>query len=194
MEISMKHILAQLAMIVCPLIQILYAENSTFLLSSSEIINTKNDPATLKDISNFVFLFYLKMEKEEIACVLDYFNQELSKIGKVEKKEIFTDQGVDLECFSNCGLHFSLVQLVDSNQRLIPTLKAELVVHGMVDIYRNKAFVPTDIGTWTSYFNQQDHNTMSALKISLPLLLRSFLADYIKANGSDKKPTFFIIF
>lgn len=190
----MKHVLSQFAMIIGLSMQTIHAENTPFLLSSSEVINTKNDAAALKDLNTFVFLFYLQMEKEEMTNIMDYFNQELSKIGKVVKKEIFTDRGVDLECFSNCGLHFRLVQLVDHNHHLIPTLKAELAVHGMVDVSRNKAFVPADIGTWSSYLNQQEHNTMSALKISLPSLLQSFLADYTKANGSDKKPTFFIIF
>ena len=77
---------------------------------SSDPMFKKNDAAALKDIDTFVFLFSLQMDKSESTSIIDLFNQELSKVGRVVKKEIFTDQGVDIDCFSNHRLQFSTVK------------------------------------------------------------------------------------
>lgn len=166
---------------------------SPFFLSSDPILK-KNDAVALKDIETFVFLFFLQIDKSELDGIVDLFNQELSKVSRVVKKEIFTDQGIDIECFSNQRLQFSLAQLVDDKGLLLPILRAELSVNGLAEICSNKVLTPLNTKAWTLYLNKEKQTTLSALKTSVPVLLESFLADYIKVNGKDKKPTFLITY
>ena len=42
--------------------------------------------------------------------------------------------------------------------------------------------------------NREKQTTLTALKASLPSLLQSFMQDFVKANGKDKKPTFLITY
>jgi hypothetical protein len=191
----MKHILARFCLGFVLLTQNLQAKNApSFLLSSVENMLSNNDVLGLEGIHSFVFFFFLQMEKEEDATIIDFFNQELSKIGQVVKKDILTGRGVDLECFSHPSLCFSLTQLVDNNHHPLPTLQANLRVSGTVEVCRNKTLIQTNIGTWNLYLNKKNQTTLSALKSSVSALLKEFETDFIKANGTDKKPVFFITY
>lgn len=110
------------------------------------------------------------------------------------KKEIFTDQGMDIECFSSPRLRLSLEQLVDNEGRVVPTLKTQLAVNNVVEVSRNNALVSVNTNVWPLYLNRGNQTTLSALKKSVPQLLQLFLADFVKANGADKKPTFFVTY
>lgn len=134
------------------------------------------------------------MEKEEVVSIIDFLEQELSKIGRVVKNEIFTDRGIDIECFSNSRLRLSLDQLVDSQSSLLPVLKTQLDVNNVVEISRNNNLVYANTNVWTLYLNREEETTLSALRKSVPQLLQLFLADFVKANGADKKPTFFVTY
>ncbi len=170
------------------------SEKPSYFLLSSDQLFANNETAALKDINSFVFLFSLQMNKEEACIILDFFNQELGKVGQVVKKEIFTDQGVDLDCFSLPRLKFSLAQLANNEKQLFPILKADLAVNSVVEVGKNKALIPTNTSTWFLYLNKDKETTLSALKKTLPHLLKSFVAEFIEANGTEKKPTFFIIY
>jgi hypothetical protein len=52
----------------------------------------------------------------------------MKKAGCIIKKQIFTEKGADLECFSHPTLQFSIKELVDSENKPLAILEATLLV------------------------------------------------------------------
>ncbi|MBI2742840.1 MAG: hypothetical protein HYX48_02875 [Chlamydiales bacterium] len=167
-----------------------HADNS-FLLSSEKL---SDESSSLKGINSFVFFFCLKMEKNEVDKTVKFIDRDLAQFGKVEKKDIFTSNGVDLECFANPSLKFSIERLVDKEGKQLPILRAELVASSAVQMMTNKEYISSNIGSWSIYVKDEGQDLQKALKETFSLLLKRFSADFQKVNGKEKKPTFFITY
>jgi len=172
-----------------------YADVDSYLLSSERLLEKKN--ASLKEFDYFVFFFLLKMEKEDIQTTIQLINQELRQVGQVVQKEIFTEKGVDLECFSNPTLQFTIQRLVDKKGEPLPVLKAELSINTVVEIVRNKEYLSLESNRWTVYLRNDENeknDLQKTLKETLPFLLKQFYADFQRVNGKEKKPTYYITY
>lgn len=163
-------------------------EGSSYLLSSESLVQEKQ--GSLKDLHSFVFFPLVQGDEKKIRA---FMHKELEQIGTVITKPALTATGADLESFSNPSLQFTIVQLVDSDNKPLAILKASLSVNSIVEILRNKELNALSTNRWCTYLEKTD-NVEKVVKKAFPLLLKKFTTEYQKINGQDKKPTFYITY
>ena len=161
-----------------------------YLLSSEPIIHENR--TSLKEFNTFIFAPIIKTEKKGANKITALMSQELQRIGVVEKKRVFTEQGADLTPLSNPSLQFTLEQLVDQQGKLLPVIKATLSTRSSIEVLKNNEINSLSTNCWSVYLKQND-DVEKTIKTTLPDLLNKFLADYQNVNGKDQKPTFYII-
>lgn len=148
----------------------------------------------MKDLNSFVFSFLLRMEPNEVEPTIKFIDQELGKVGQVVRKEIFTENGIDLTSFSNPSAQFIIERLVDGKTERLPVLRAQLSIKTITEIVKTKEYIPIKIKTWTVYIQDKGQNLAKALEESLPTLLRQFSSDYQSVNKKGAKPIFLITY
>lgn len=160
--------------------------------SRSSEINLGDHQGSLKGDRSFVFFPFLLTGEETPQQVFNFVHQELKRVGTVIEHQMDTGKGIDLGCFSNPRLVFSLDQLVDTKNRLLPVIKATLLVESRVEIQRTHEVTSLSTSSWTEYL-EKNKNVEKVVKNTFPILLEKFMAAYQEANGKDLKPTFYIL-
>jgi hypothetical protein len=166
-----------------------YAEESVFLLSSEPIV--QQSQGSLKGLRLFNFFPILKVEGKNADKMMELINQELKKEGLVIKKPILTPEGADLDSFSRPTLRFTVEQLVDQNNKLLPVLQATLSINSVAELSGTKELSPLNTNRWSIYLDLTN-NAEAAVKKALPALLKQFALDFQRANTAKEKPTFYI--
>jgi hypothetical protein len=152
----------------------------------------RENQTSLTGFKSFVFVPLFKPMGKEKNTIKTFIQQELQRVGVVEKKRVFTEQGADLTSFSNPSLSFTLEQLVDKKGKLLPVIKATLSISTSVEVLRNNEIDSLSTNCWSIYLKQDD-NVEKTIRTTLPDLLNKFLIDYQSSNGKDQKPLFYII-
>jgi hypothetical protein len=166
------------------------ADSDSYFLSSDSILQEKQ--GSLEGDKSFVFFSFVLTGKPQPQQVTKFIQEELKRVGIVIRHQVDTEKGMDMECFSNPGLQFTLKQLVDQDNRALPIIKAALDITSTVEIDRNHDSTSLLTNSWTVYL-EKDKNVEKIVKKAFPLLLEKFIAAYKEANGKDAKPTFYII-
>lgn len=166
-----------------------YPKDSPFFLSSESIMQQKQ--GSLKDLHSFTFVPLVKMEGKQAEKSIDYMKQALKSVGKVVEKPVSTSEGADLETFSNPVLQFSLVQLVDPNNALLPVLQIELSISAVVEFTNNKELASISTNCWSLYV-QKTGDVYKVIQDAFPKVLKLFILDFQRANPGAEKPTFYI--
>lgn len=166
-----------------------HAQEDQFLFSSEALVQERQ--GSLKGFHSFVFFPLLKIEEKNAIKTVELIDQELKKVGLVIKKPALTPEGVDLECFSNPSLQFTIEQLVDQNNKPLPVLQARLSVTTVAEISGSKELGSLDTNRWYVYL-EKTNDVQKVIKKTLPDLLKQFITDFQKTNTNNEKPTFYI--
>lgn len=112
-------------------------------------------------------------------------------LDSLSKKPVLTPEGADLDSFSHPMLQFTIEQLVDQNNKLLPVLQATLFINRVAELGKPKQFSSINTNRWSTY-QEMTNNVQEVVQKSLPRLLSQFLADFKQANPNSEKPTFYI--
>lgn len=112
-------------------------------------------------------------------------------MGSVVKQPVLTSEGVDLDSFSNPILQFTIEQLTDQNNKLLPVLKGTLVVSTVAELSKTQEFSSINTNRWSVYL-EKTNNIQEVIKKALPNLLNQFITDFQRSNTNKKNPTFYI--
>lgn len=166
---------------------------AAFLLSSGQ--DTRSPcPAALNSLNPLVFSFVLKMNKEDVEPVINSISEQLARFGTIEKKEIFTSEGVDFAPLSHPSLQFLIEQLVDQEGKPLPVLEARLTLSSVVQIMANKELCSTGLRRWSICMESKGQSVQTAVQQMLSPLLAQFITDYQLANDKTNKPIFYIVY
>ena len=167
-----------------------YAKSNPFFLSSEKFFEEKQ--GSLNEVRSFNFFPILKLEEKNAQKIIDMINLELEKVAFVVKKPVLTPKGADMSSFSNPTLQFSIEQLVDQNNHLLPILQASLSVRAGVTL-KSDEYTHLNTNHWSIYL-EKTNNVQNVIKKTLPNLLKQFIADFQSANSSEQKPTFYLCY
>lgn len=112
-------------------------------------------------------------------------------MGSVVKQPVLTSEGVDLDSFSNPILQFTIEQLTDQNNKLLPVLQGTLVVSTVAELSKTQEFSSINTNRWSVYL-EKTNNIQEVIKKALPNLLNQFITDFQRSNTNKKNPTFYI--
>lgn len=188
----MKAFIGRVALIFSIVTALFWNQDGWARYSRSSEIDLCEDQGSLEGDKAFVFFDFLVTGEKRPPQVVNFIHQELKRVGALIEHQMDTDKGIDLEGLPSPRLVFSLKQLVEATNHLLPVIKATLLVESTVEIKRNHTPASLPTNSWTVYV-EKNKNVEKAVKNTFPILLEKFMTAYQEANGKDLKPTFYII-
>lgn len=159
------------------------------ILSSDKIV--QETQGSLNGFRSFIFFPLLKLEKKNTKKTLEWIDHELKKAGMVIKKPVITSEGADLEAFSYPTLQYTVEQLVDQNNTLLPVLQAVLSINSVAELGKEKIASVVTTNRWSMYIDKTN-DLQTVIKATLPILLTQFTTEFERAHSKGQKPNFYI--